>query len=214
MEAFLKAAASRTTGAKTRFRIDRELSEAVGMLTGCYQMEVTNRGGVFQADPATTDHINKAALWLTGGTKVGLLLAGNCGNGKTTLTKAIKRMIDTLYYSSLSTARKTINYVSATELAGMARDDSSNFERLRKSEMLAIDDVGVEPASVKVYGNEISPFVELMYERYDKQLMTLVSTNLHMEDFQKRYGERIADRFREIFGVISFRNESYRRRQL
>ena len=75
---------------------------------------------------------------------------------------------------------------------------------------MVIDDVGVEPSTIKVWGNEISPFVEVIYHRYDRQLFTIVTSNLDDEELFKRYGPRVADRFAEMFDRIAFENNSYR----
>ena len=80
----------------------------------------------------------------------------------------------------------------------------------KTTELLHIDDVGTEPASVKVWGNEVSPLVEILYSRYDNLLYTVITSNLSDEDILPRYGVRIADRFREMFDFLSFDNKSYR----
>ena len=76
---------------------------------------------------------------------------------------------------------------------------------------MAIDDVGVEPSIIKVWGNEISPFVDTIYYRYDRQLFTIMTSNLGEEQLREKYGERIADRFTEMFDRIHFSNKTYRR---
>lgn len=116
-----------------------------------------------------------------------------------------------LYESPYLHERKGVRTVSALELATLAKDNPDKFAGLKQAELLIIDDVGVEPAVVKVWGNEISPFTEIMYYRYDRQLWTLVTTNLDDEDFYKRYGPRLADRFTEMFDKIPFENNTYRR---
>ena len=53
----------------------------------------------------------------------------------------------------------------------------------------------------------------MLYYRYDNQLFTIITSNLiGDEDIEKRYGERIADRFIEMFDLIGFENKSYRPR--
>lgn len=77
--------------------------------------------------------------------------------------------------------------------------------------MLCIDDMGIEPITVKHYGSEISPFVEVIYHRYKKKLFTVVTSNLVDEDIKDVYGERVADRFKEMFDKIYYTHKSYRR---
>lgn len=167
--------------------------------------------GQFIDDEATQSHIEKAAKWLTGNCKPGLLLFGTVGNGKSTLARAIGSLIGILYESAYFDQRKTVRTVSALELADIAKNEPERFNGIKKAELLAIDDVGTEPSVVKVWGNEISPFVDTIYYRYDRQLFTIMTSNLNAEDLANKYGERIADRFTEMFDRIPFINHSYRK---
>lgn len=196
---------------KERFKIDKYTEDVPAMLKECYRLEVLDRGQTFKDDQATDEHISKAAKWLVGRYKTGLMLFGTVGNGKTTLSAAISRLINLLYESAYYDERKSVRTVSALELATIAKDDPERFNTLKKTELLVIDDVGVEPAVVKNYGNEISPLTELMYFRYDRLLWTVITTNLDDDDFYKRYGPRLADRFTEMFDKIPFENNTYRR---
>lgn len=181
------------------------------MLKECYIDEVIRRGLTFQDDKATVEHLSKAAKWIVGNYKPGLLLYGSVGNGKTTLVRAIIRLIGILYASSYSSERKGVATVSALELANIAKQETGRFDTLKAAELLAIDDVGVEPSIIKVWGNEISPFVDTIYYRYDRQLFTLMTSNLSEEQLADKYGERIADRFTEMFDKIHFENKTYRK---
>ena len=78
-------------------------------------------------------------------------------------------------------------------------------------ELLFIDDLGVEAVNIKVYGNEFSPVTELLYNRYDRNLVTILTSNLSDEQMKDRYGARIDDRLREMFDKIHFQGPSYRK---
>lgn len=195
----------------TRFKVDKYAEDVPAMLRECYIAEVMRRRMQFIDDAATESHIDKAAKWLTGNHKPGLLLHGTVGNGKTTLARAIGSLIGVLYESPYSDRRKMVLTVSALELADIAKNQPERFDSIKKAELLAIDDVGTEPSVVKVWGNEISPFVDTIYYRYDRQKFTIMTSNLNAEDLADKYGERIADRFAEMFDRIAFENYSYRK---
>lgn len=195
----------------TRFKIDKYPEDVPAMLRECYIAEVMRRRMQFIDDEATQSHIEKAAKWLTGNWKPGLLLFGTVGNGKSTLARAIGGLIGILYESTYSDRRKSVRTVSALELADIAKNQPERFDSIKKAELLAIDDVGTEPSVVKVWGNEISPFVDTIYYRYDRQLFTIMTSNLNAEELANKYGERIADRFAEMFDRIAFENHSYRK---
>ena len=106
-----------------RFKVDIYTEDIPAMLLECYKNEVAQRNGIFQGDKATTQHIDKAAKWLTGDYKPGLMLSGIVGNGKTTLARAIARLIGLIYGSNQQNykARRNLRTVTALELADIAR---------------------------------------------------------------------------------------------
>jgi DNA replication protein DnaC len=85
----------------------------------------------------------------------------------------------------------------------------------KTSQRLGIDELGIEPVEVQDYGNIITPSSDVLAYRYDRRLPTFVTTNLAQdkrdgETLRMRYGDRLADRFNEMFYVIGFYNQSYR----
>lgn len=132
------------------------------------------------------------------------MLAGTVGSGKTTLFNAIVSMI-LILHPSVRVYKK-----SALDLARIAQVDMDEFNRYCNAEVLFIDDVGQEPI-VKNFGNEISPMLELIFKRYDKQLFTIITTNLSSDQIRKIYGQRISDRFAEMFDVITYNIPSFRK---
>lgn len=201
--------------AVARFKIDRYTQDVPAMLRECYRFQVENRGYSYQEDEATRQHLTMAARWLVGESmKPGLFMYGTPGCGKTTLARAISQLINTIYHSDISFERKGVSFIPASALTEAAKGEKQELlADLKNTELLCIDDVGTEPASLKVWGNEVSPLVDLLYHRYDRQLFTIITSNLEGdEDIAKRYGVRVADRFVEMFDLIGFDNSSYRLR--
>ncbi len=194
-----------------RFRITQFDEPTIcNMLMRCCQAEVEMRRILFVADNDTRRNVSKAAKWLTGDYKVGLILYGGVGNGKTTLARSICKLIAILCKKETWTGKGVVT-VSALDLSKMIVDAPERYNKIKESEMLFIDDMGIEPSTVKSWGNELSPVTELLYFRYDKQLFTLVTSNLNDEQLSKWYGSRILDRFNEMFDRVYFTGKSYRK---
>ena len=56
----------------------------------------------------------------------------------------------------------------------------------------------------------LNPAIDLLSARYTDQLFTVVTTNLTPKQIREHYGDRIADRFNEMFERIVFDNSTYR----
>lgn len=203
----------------TRFNIDLPKGQLANALYAAYAAEVRSRGHQLQLDDATRAHIEAAAEWLRAPCgKVGLMMTGLYGNGKTTLMMAMCNLINWLFYSERSSQRRSIRIVKAKDIAWMAIDKDSrrDFERLFQEDMLAIDEVGEEPAEIVHYGMVYTPIRDLLEERYARQKLTIITTNLVQSEkkqlFQIRdhYGERVVDRLREMMKIVPFHNGSYR----
>lgn len=80
---------------------------------------------------------------------------------------------------------------------------------------VCFDDLGTETSPSKAYGEEKNVLAEILMNRYESGMpynMTHVTTNLSAHDIGIKYGNRIRDRFREMFNVINFPNEAKSRR--
>ncbi len=96
-----------------------------------------------------------------------------------------------------------VEFVSATEYLQASRYDGSRA-RWRLAEALVLDDIGTEYLDER--GSALVDLTDLVNEFYSRKRSLVMTTNLEAEAFKARYGDRVADRIREIGGWRSFRN--------
>jgi len=190
--------------------LERYQKQAPQILEIFYKGEVLARGCPYMDDQETRDHLAKAAGWLQRlrRPKTGLLICGGVGNGKTTMARALFKTIQ----KCNNIAFREITAANFAQLEAQRDENRYNLVNIKQADFLLLDDLGVEPVSVKVWGNEVSPVAELLTQRYHLQKFTIVTSNLKEIELEERYGARVADRIREMFNVLTFRNESYRGR--
>lgn len=180
------------------------------LLLYCYGREVIFRGMEFKPTDEICGIISKVAGVMTDdGSKFGVMLIGNVGNGKSTLMKAMQKAMSTLVDYGVYPYGFGLRIVYAKDIHNTV-DNRKRFDLLCHDELLGIDDLGTEPKEEMNYGSVTTPINDLLEYRYNRQLFTVVSTNLTPSQIKERYGLRIADRCREMFVNIVFKGESYR----
>ena len=196
----------------SRFRLPMPKEQAAVVLKGAIMAEVARRHRVFTDCDALASQLEQMAEWLTTSDRhFCLLLCGRCGNGKTTFVKALQSLLNYLDLKDEHYGETWgFQIVDARELSRMSREDPRQWEGLTRRRMLAIDDIGTEPETMRDYGNELHPVTDLLYKRYDEQLCTIMTTNLLPSGIREKYGDRIADRMSEVACKIVFENDSYR----
>lgn len=199
---------------KEYFKWPLTQQQAEDLLLAAYMAEVESRNRVYIDDSNTRNNISRIARHLVAPKKFGLMLAGTCGNGKTSLLKAIQSATNflNLKYEVRSDKEEkiAISIIDVKEIIANCKDYQM-MEVYKKTPYLGIDDMGKEPKEVLDYGNVCNPVIDLIEYRYDKQLTTFITTNLTPDEFKDKYGERITDRFREMIEKIVFNDGSYRR---
>lgn len=214
----------------TRFRLPYTTKQVYAMLYAACKAEVMIRHRIFQDTQEYKKHLWDIANWLTSqDSTFGLYLCGGAGNGKTTILRAMQNLTNLLRSDEVWSSIKD-NYpirgfmiITAKELVKLAkaynnptRENESSvnkYKRIRDIEILAIDDLGQEPKESIHYGDYVTAAIDIISNRYEEQLCTLVSSNLSSTEIATYYDERIADRFREMMHIINFRTEQSFRKQ-
>jgi DNA replication protein DnaC len=140
-----------------------------------------------------------------------ILLHGFIGAGKTLMANAICNVIDIINRRENNGLGNPVKKIKALEVGRLAINNLKEFEDLKKTKLLFIDDLGVEPTIIKTYGNEISPLTELIFERQEKKMFLILTSNLSIKGLTERYGDRFTDRINEYCCCIAFTNESFRK---
>ena len=191
-----------------------ESKEAKNTIYWYYKQEVERRKNEFVMTEELKQQISEVGDFLTTETRYyGLFLPGSIGNGKTTMLKAIRDLLVYLVKSDrirYCEGDKYPRFVTARDMANIAKD-ADGFRSLKATKYLILDDLCEEPAEVLSFGNYIYPFVELLEYRYEQMLPTFISSNFGAVDIEEKYhSARISDRMKEMFKIISFKEESFR----
>lgn len=179
-------------------------------LMSAYRYQVSSRGCEFVDDGETLSVIKEVAACLTeDSSKFGIMFSGFVGNGKTTMMFSLRQCLTWLRNANLIPDYMGYTIFPAKEISRDMKDFLT-FDEICRTDCLGIDDLGGEAAEQMVYGNVHTPITDLLEKRYDKQLFTVLTTNLTRKQRLEQYGGRLFDRFNEMFHNIVFKGGSYR----
>lgn len=139
-----------------------------------------------------------------------LILSGNVGTGKTHLGAAITDYIvrETEYTAIFRSLFSILQAIKNSYSAESNITEAEIFEILTKPDLLVIDEIG----ATKTSEFELATLFAIINIRYEKQLPTIVITNLEAKELKETIGDRCVDRLREGGGrAIMFNWESKRR---
>ena len=193
--------------AKARYKL-HDFDALYRELCGRTAFEVKRRG--MEPDmPSIEDSCRRLATWLTNPeAKQSLVMTGFPGTGKTTLLRAIIGYMREAQWPSCK-------WYDATDLPTVRLDHELEWTDTilggNWASYVMLDDVGEEPVTVMEYGRVWPLFQKIVAARYEKMLPFIITTNLNAADLATRYGERTADRLREVADIMTFNNASYRK---
>lgn len=176
--------------------------------------------------PFFKETFKKLAVWLTRYKKHkyhGLLLSGNTGTGKTEFVK--KCLPELVFYPKANHPDRKFFIAKAFVNAWKRHDgiiDSDYWGTLLGSANSAdsyhfmIDDLGQEPTG-HAFGVVSEVMDEIICQRYldweKTGTITIITTNLSVENLRKRYGDRTFDRLKAMCDLIEFKGDSLRGRK-
>lgn len=135
--------------------------------------------------------------WMSDNKGRGLLLAGECGLGKTLIGMRI------LPFILNATCRKIVACYKAQDL-------NTKPDEVLSKHIVYIDDIGTESIS-NIYGNKRVPFAELCDLAEQKGKLLIISTNYDVIHLAEKYGERTVDRLKATTKYVSLTGHSLRK---
>lgn len=181
-----------------------------------YLRDVRKRGREFK----NTDYLKRQAKEIADflveeRDKYGLMICGKVGNGKSTMGRAICKVVNSLIEEVKKGERFPWDYMSMVDARDMVRtfirDYDEGFRMIKSRKYLIIDDLGTDQKDVSLYGTIFNPFMELLDYRYEHLLPTIIISNLNARDIAEKYeDERLPDRMREMFKILVFEDKSFR----
>ena len=140
---------------------------------------------------------DEVAQWLGDNNKRGLFLYGNCGRGKTILTRYALPAILLKYF------RKIVSYFDVQEM-------NANLDSVLSKHIIALDDIGTEELTVS-YGNKRVAFMEVIDAAEKRGKLLIISSNLGKDELIQKYGDRVFDRIVSTTKRVLFKGESLRK---
>ena len=156
---------------KVRWTLDPDPDAAQAMAA-----DLLMRGLAYAIGPTAQwlPEYEDVAAWLSDNRGKGLMCIGDCGRGKTVITRDILPLLFEktirVSFGDGTTGHPVYNYFLAKEM-------KSRWTEIERSKIVCIDDVGTE-AIAKVFGETHNYFSELVDLCNDRDKLLICSTNL------------------------------------
>lgn len=140
---------------------------------------------------------NQVAEWLKDNNGRGLFCIGMVGRGKSLLCTKVIPAILNVY------CRKIVSIYDAQQM-------NARIDEVLSKHIICIDDLGTEEVSVK-YGERRMAFAEIADAAEKEGKLLLITTNMMIEQFKEKYGDRVIDRLRATTKSVLFNGDSLRK---
>ena len=147
-----------------------------------------------------------------------LLMTGTVGTGKTVSgyyagLKKIEKGIVNSYLPEIAIENPPFfKIVKASNLIDIIINDKNEFQKIKDSYFLIIDELGTESHINKNYWD--SQLDLLIDYRYEKMLQTMIISNLTLEKIKERYPARMIDRLKGETMFCNIVSDSMRGRSI
>lgn len=136
-----------------------------------------------------------------------LLFMGATGIGKTHLSLAIAAEVIRKGYGAVyNTAQNFAHSLERERFSSSVETGGDTLDLMTDCDLLILDDLGSEASS--------SYITTMIYNVIDTRIMrkkpTIISTNLSMQDLEKRYSERFISRILGFYSLMLFRGKDIR----
>lgn len=140
-----------------------------------------------------------------------LILSGAPGTGKTHLACAIAKGVMQAHLAStlFMTVSAMLRSIKETYRKGSERSEQEAIDAFGDPDLLILDEVGVQVGS----DHEKLLMFEVLNERYQAMLPTILISNLSVDELEAFLGHRVMDRYRECGSVLAFDWQSHRGRK-
>ena len=201
---------------RSRMQMDHQVLDCVQAIAIFVQ---EGRIGVREEmKPAYNDIVHWAVMDYDGNLDPdkGLLIWGDIGTGKSTMLKIIREFCS-LVRPHIEGNRYYFRIDNVIDVCAAYADESiyGGYRGIRQyidSPRQAFDELGSETLPTGRYGNFENVMQYIFQSRYDNRYhqFTHATTNFTIDQIQEAYGERIYDRFKEMFNFVALRGKTFR----